>query len=243
MNKPMIAKFNCVRDDVRLLGSWNEKGASGLEPESVERLTLNSRLGWEPRGGLEFIKAFSNAKILRIVCFQKLDLAPILQLTELRMLDLELYPNFKYPFDFHQMSNLESLSVHWNQGFQGIQGMKSIRRLIIKEIYGVKVLDLSGLKQLKTLQLIGGRGVRSLAMAGSCALESLRLEGLPNLQAIEGFCAGHTVRELNLSSVSRVPASFWKQFAVLERVESTMKEPITEKSFACPPKTFLRWPA
>lgn len=238
----MVANLKDVGGEVRLEGAWSKNCLLDDMAKSVKRLSLNTRQGWVPKAGLGFLAAFQELKTLHVVCFQKLNLTPVLQLEGLKALELELYPKFSYPLDFRKIPNLERLSVHWNQSFEGLQGLAKLEHLVIKEIYRVKDLDLSGLTALKTLHLVGGRGVRSLTLARVCALESLVLAGLPNLEAIEGFCAGNSVKKLNLSSVGKVPVSFWKQFSALDRVESTAKDSITEESFGAPPKSFLCWP-
>ncbi len=238
----MKPAFMRVKDEVRLIGNWSGASNPDLLPESVDRLSLDTTVGWNPKGGIGFLTAFSKLKILHIQCLQKLDLLPVVKLKNLRVLHLELYPKIRYDLDFRSLSDLNSLNLYWNHGFEGLQGLAKLEQLIIKEIYQVKDLDLSGLSALKTLHLVGGRGVRSVTLAKVCALESLLLAGLPNLEVIKGFCAGNSVRKLNLSSVGKVPTSFWKQFSTLDRVECSPKERITEKSFGSPPKSFLCWP-
>jgi hypothetical protein len=237
----MAATYVCERGEVRLIGDWADKLAPKLPPQPVERLSLNARHGWQTTGDIRFVLAFKDVRAMRIVCFEKLDLSPLAELNNLKELHLQLYPKIRHPFDFSTLPQLESLSIYWNHGFKSLQGLRNANRLVIKEIYGIKDLDLSGLENLKNLDIVTGRGVRSLSLAGVCALESLVLVGVPNLAMIRGFCAGESVKKLNLSKISKVPPVFWKQFTALECVETTMKERISESSFGRSPKSFVRW--
>jgi len=141
--------------------------------------------------------------------------------------------------DLSRLPSLRTLRTRWSHHLAGLETLRGLTHLNLRNIYGVESLDLSSLRNLRELSIGPAKGVRSLSLDGLRHLKFLELAVMSRLAEISGTGFYNSVTALRIPASHLIPRNFLSGFTKLEKVSIGTKSKITAKDFPrCKPKIF-----
>jgi Leucine-rich repeat (LRR) protein len=174
-------------------GAWTDGHAKHMRQQGIEDLYLNYARGWKGTNltfldDLEWLKAFT------ILDWNIMDVSPVHNLKELRMLEVSTYCDTELRFE--SFPSLVECKISWREKARSLFSAKSIKRLFVSD-YTSKDADLFGqMSQLVSLSIAGGslqsvvglRPLRELTFLGLYNLTRLKsLQGVESLTILEAL--------------------------------------------------------
>jgi len=221
----LIGTENLIREYV-LKGDWSDPCS---ECSQIERLGI---LDPEWQGlDLECLRCFPHIRELRVLSERVRDVAGIQSLSRLEALTIHRVLPKHLRVDFSRLVSLRRLSITWSEHLSDLDRLTRLQSLELRNVYGVKHLDLRAHRRLEQLDIGPAKGVERLSLNGLTGLKRLTLAVMPKLTTIAGDEFLHTINLLDISGSHAISPKVLASFTNLRQVVTGTRSKLTQADF------------
>lgn len=174
------------REFLAATGPWSAEAMRFVKEHAIRELHLSVYAGWTDTN-MEFLRELPQLEALHIAAGKSVDLAPLYDLPQLKL--LALAGEIKGAFDFTRLSQLAELRLEkWDaRKFESAFDCTNLAVLALSNYPGPDLSALAGLTGLEELRLSLGRVASLRGLSALAQLRRLVLQELNYLETLAGI--------------------------------------------------------